>query len=214
MSSLDSIFTLQPEELFADTTLDRISHLPDAEAIALLPRITTLLAQEAAAWADHCTIVQSRSYINIVSEAHARGTDAESIKAMAIHYVLATLPARFAVLAELNRCESLRPLSETLTVLRDEVSQDRARGSAAFGASHRRFVYDHAFATGITEQEAFLTDLENLRMDQLRKMRTMLLGVSRLAFTSTKHVATFVGVMEDLGIKIEGILPEVSAEEA
>jgi hypothetical protein len=214
MSSLDGIFTLQPEELFANTTLDQISHLSDAEAIALLPRITTLLAQEAAAWADHCTIVQSKSYTNIVGEAHARGTDVESIKAMAIHYVLATLPTRFAVLARLNRCESLQPLSETLKVLRDEVSQDRARGSAVFGVSYRRFVYDQAFAAAITEQEAILTDLENLRMDQLRKMRMMLLGASRLAFTSMKHVATFVGVMEELGIKIEGILPEASAEEA
>ena len=164
MSSLDGIFTLQPEELFTNTTLDRISHLSDAEAIALLPKINTFLAQEAAAWADHCARLQSKRYTTIITQAHASRTDIETIKAMAIHHILATLPARFTVLAKLNRCEPLEPLSEALSNLRDEVRRDRARGSAGFGASHRRVVYGQTFANTISEQEAILTDLENLRM--------------------------------------------------
>jgi hypothetical protein len=214
MSSLDGIFTLQPEELFANTTLERISHLSDAEAVALLPKINIFLAQEAAAWTDHCTNVQSKHYTAIISKAHARRVDVESVKAMAIHHVLATMPERFAILAKLNRCELLQPLSETLTVLRDEVSQDRTRGGAAFGASHRRFVYGHAFAAVVSEQEAILTELENLRLDQLRKIRMMLLATDQLAFTSTKHVVAFVSILEELGVKTEDILPGVSAEGA
>ena len=58
-----------------------------------------------------------------------------------------------------------------------------------------------------------MTDLENMRMNQLRQMRMMLLEARQLAFTSTKHVATFVGVMEELGIDIEGILPRESTGE-
>ena len=213
MSSLDGIFTLQPEELFTTTTLDRISNLSDAEAIALLPNINTILAREAAGWADYCTSVQSKRYIAIITQAHARGADVETIKAMALHHLLTTLPARFAVLAKLNSCESLEPLPESLSNLRDEVRRDRARGSAGFGTSHRRIVYDQAFAEAISQQEAILTDLENMRMNQLRQMRMMLLEARQLAFTSTKHVATFVGVMEELGIDIEGILPRESTGE-
>ena len=214
MSSLDGIFTLQPEELFANTTLDRISHLSDAEAIALLPKITTLLAQEAAAWADHCASAQNKHYATIITQAHARGVDVDTIKAIAIHYVLATLPQRFTVLARVNRCESLAPLSEALSNLRDEVRRGRARGSPGFGASYRRVVYDQAFANAISEQEAILTDLEDLHMDHLRQMHMMLLGERRLAFTSTKHVVAFVGVMEDLGIDVGGLLLGESAGEA
>jgi hypothetical protein len=214
MSSLDGIFTLQPEELFTATTLDRISRLSDAEAIALLPRINDILAREAAAWAEHCASVHSKHYTAIITQAYARGTDVETIKAMAIHYLLATLPARFAVLAKINRCESLEPLSEALSTLRDEVRRDGARGSAHFGTSHRRLVRDQAFADAISEQEAILTDLENLRMDQLRQMRMMLLGARQLDFTSTKHVVAFVGMMEELGINIDGLLPGESAGQA
>ena len=214
MSSLDGIFTLQPEELFTTTTLDRISNLSDAEAIALLPNINTILAREAAGWADYCTSVQSKRYIAIITQAHARGADVETIKAMALHHLLTTLPARFAVLAKLNSCESLEPLSASLSNLRDEVRRDWVGGSAGFGPSHRRIVYDQAFAEAISQQEAILTDLENMRMKQLRHMRMMLLEARQLAFTSTKHVVTFVAVMEELGIDIEGILPRESTGEA
>lgn len=41
-------------------------------------------------------------------------------------------------------------------------------------------------------------------------MRMMLLGERPFAFTSTKHVVAFVGVMEDLGIDLEGLLPKES----
>jgi hypothetical protein len=214
MSSLDGIFTLQPEELFTRTTLDRINHLSDAEAIALLPKINTILAHEAAAWADCCASVQSKRYTTIVTQAHARGTHVDTIKAMALHHLLTALPARFAVLAKLNRCDSLEPLSEALTALRDEVRRDRARGSAGLGASYRRVVYDQAFADAISQQEATLTDLENVRMNQLRQMRMMLLEAQQTAFTSTKHVVAFVGIMEELGIDIESILSGESAGEA
>lgn len=215
MSSLDGIFTIQPEELFAkQTILDRISNLTDAEAIALLPKITTVLAEEAAALQNHCTRVQSKRYTTIISQAHAQGTDVETIKAIALHYLLATLPARFAILAKLNRCESLEPLSEALSNLRDEVRPGRARGSTGFGASHRRILYDQAFANAISEQEEILTDLENMRMAQLRQMRMMLLEARPSAFTSTKQVVTFVGVLKELGIDIEGLLPGASVEEA
>jgi hypothetical protein len=213
MSSLDGIFTLQPEELFNNTTLDRINHLSDAEAIALLPEINDILAREAAAWADHCASVQSKHYTAIITQAHARGTDLETIKAMALHHILATLPARFTVLARINRCEPLEPLSEALSTLRDEVRRDGARDSTHFGTSHRRLVRDQAFAQVISEQEAILTDLEDLRMNQLRQMRMMLLGARQLDFTSTKHVVAFVGMMEELGIDVEGILPRESAGE-
>jgi hypothetical protein len=214
MSSLDGIFTLQPEELFNNTTLDRINNLSDAEAIALLPEINNILTREAAAWADHCASAQSKRYAAIITQAHARGTDLETIKAMALHHILATLPARFAVLAKTNRCESLEPLSEALATLRDGASRDGARSSAHFGTSHRRLVRDQAFADAISEQEAILTDLENLRMDQLRQMRMMLLGARQLDFTSTKHVVAFVGMMEELGINIDGLLPGESAGQA
>jgi hypothetical protein len=214
MSSLDGIFTLQPEELFTRTTLDRINHLSDAEAIALLPKINTTLAHEAATWADYCTSVQAKRYTAIITHAHARGTDVDTIKAMALHHLLTTLPARFAVLAKLNSCESLGPLSEALTALRDEVRRDRARGGASLGASHRRVVHDQAFADAISQQEAILTDLENMRMNQLRQMRMMLLEAQQTAFTGTKHVVAFVGIMEELGIDIESILPGESAGEA
>jgi hypothetical protein len=133
---------------------------------------------------------------------------------MALHHILATLPARFAVLAKTNRCESLEPLSEALATLRDGASRDGARSSAHFGTSHRRLVRDQAFADAISEQEAILTDLENLRMDQLRQMRMMLLGARQLDFTSTKHVVAFVGMMEELGINIDGLLPGESAGQA
>lgn len=207
MSSLDGIFTLQPEELFTTTTLDRINSLSDAEAITLLPTINTILAHEAAAWADYCTSVQSKCYIAIITQAHARGTDIEIVKAMALHHLLTTLPARFAVLAKLNSCESFEPLSEALTALRDEVRRGRARGGEGLGASHRRIVYDQAFADAISQQEAILTDLENVRMNQLRQMRMILLEAQQTAFTGTKHVVKFAGIMEDLGIDIESILP-------
>jgi hypothetical protein len=98
--------------------------------------------------------------------------------------------------------------------LRDEVHQDRARGRAGFGAYHRRIVYDQEFAHAISVQEGILTALEDGRMDQLRQMRSFLVGTRPLAFTSTKHVVAFVGVMEDLSIDIEGLLPGESAEEA
>ncbi|GAB7327147.1 hypothetical protein MBLNU13_g11063t1 [Cladosporium sp. NU13] len=214
MSSLDGIFTLQPEELFARTTLDRINDLSDAEAIALLPTINTILAHEAAAWADYCTSVQSKRYIAIITQAHARGTDTKTIRAVALHHLLTTLPARFAVLAKLNSCESLEPLSEATTALRDEVRRDRARGNAGLGTSHRRVIYDQAFAEAVSRQEAVLTDLENVRMNRLRQMRMMLLEAYKLAFTSAKHVVTFVGIMEELGIDIESILPGESTGEA
>lgn len=215
MSSLDGVFTIQPEELFAkQTTLDRISDLTNAEAIALLPTINTLLTEEAAAWADHCANVQATRYTTIITQAHARGVDIDAIKAMALHYLLTTLPARFAVLARPNRCESLEPLSEALTALRHEVRRDRTCGRAVFGTSHRRVIYDQAFADAISAQEAILTDLENVRMDRLRKMRMMLLGEYQLVFTSTKHVATFVGTMEELGVAVEGVLSGASVGEA
>lgn len=214
MSSLDGIFTLQPEELFNNTTLDRINNLSDAEAIALLPEINNILAREAAAWADHCASTRGKRHAAIITQAHARGTDLETIKAMALHHILATLPARFTVLAKLNRCESLEPLSEALSTLRDEVRRDGTRSSAHFGTSHRRLVRDQAFADAISEQEAILTDLENLRMNQLRQMRMMLLGARQLDFTSTKHVVAFVGMMEDLGIDVESILPGESTGQA
>ena len=214
MSSLDGIFTLQPEELFKATTLDRINNLSDAEAIALLPKINIILAEEAAAWADYCAKVQAKRYTTIITQAHARGVDIETIKAMALHHLLATLPARFTVLANLNRCESLEPQSEALANLRDEVRRGRTRDSAGFGASHRRFVYDQAFADAISQQEEILTDLENVRINQLRKMRMMLLGEYQLVFTSTKHVATFVGTMEELGVAVEGVLSGASVGEA
>lgn len=207
MSSLDGIFTLQPEELFNNTTLDRINNFSDREAIALLPHLNNALAREAAAWAEHCAIVQSKRYTTIITQAHARGTDVETIKAMAIHHLLATLPARFAVLAKMNRCESLDALSEALSNLRDEARLDRARDSAHFGTSHRRVVRDQTFADAISKQEAILTELENIRGDQLRQMRMMLLGARQLDFTSTKHVVAFVGMMEELGIDVDGILP-------
>ena len=216
MSSLDATFTLQPEELFTNTTLDQINDLSDAEANALIPKITTILAQEAAAWADHCSRVQSNRYTTIITQAHARGFDLEAIKATAINYVLATLPAHFAVLAKLNRCEALEPLSEVLAGLRDEIRRERARGSGrvGFGASFRRLVYDRAFAEAISEQEVVLTELEDLRMEQLRRMRMMLLGEGRLNFTSAKHVVAFVGIMEELGIDVESGLQGASAGEA
>ena len=214
MSSLDGIFTIQPEELFANTTLDRINNLSDAEAVALLPTINAILAHEAAAWADYCKSVQSKRYTVIITQAHARGTDVETIKAMALHHLLTTLPARFTVLAKLNSCEPLESLSEALSNLRVEARRDRARGSAGFGTSHRRVIYDQAFAEAISQQEAILTDLENVRMNQLRQMRMMLLEARQLAFTSTKHVVAFVGVMKELDIDIDGILPVQSAGEA
>ena len=214
MSSLDGIFTLQPEELFARTTLDRIKNLSDAEAIALLPAINNILAHEATTWADYCTSVQSKRYTTIITQAHARGTHVETIKAMALHHILSTLPARFAILAKLNRCDSLQPLSEALTALRDEVRRDRARGGAGLGASYRRIVYDQAFAEAISQQEAILTDLEDMRMNQLRQMRMMLLEPRQLDFTSTEHVVTFVGIMAELGIDIGSILPGENTGEA
>jgi hypothetical protein len=51
-------------------------------------------------------------------------------------------------------------------------------------------------------------------MDQLRQMRMMLLGARQLDFTSTKHVVAFVGMMEELGINIDGLLPGESAGQA
>ncbi|KAM0710897.1 hypothetical protein Q7P35_001635 [Cladosporium inversicolor] len=214
MSSLEGIFTLQPEELFIATALDRINNLTDAEAIALLPKINTILTEEAAAWADHCATVQAKHYTTIITQAHTRGVDIETIKAIGLHHLLVALPARFAVLAKLNSCDSLEPLSEALSNLRDEVSRGRARGGTGLGVSHRRVVYDQAFADAISEQEAILNDLENMRMAQLRQMRMMLLGARPSAFTSKKQVGTFVGVLEELGVNIEGLLPGASVEEA
>jgi hypothetical protein len=192
----------------------RINNLSDAEAIALLPQINNTLAREAAAWADHCASVQSKRYASIITQAYARGTDVETIKTMALHHILATLPARFTVLAKLNRCQSLEPLSEALSKLCNDVRRDRARGSAHFGTSHRRLVRDQAFADAISEQEAVLTDLENIRGNQLGQMRMMLLGARQLDFTSTKHVVAFVGMMEDLGIDTGGILAGESDQQA
>lgn len=213
MSFLDGIFTLQPEELFKKSPLEQINDLSDAEAIALLPKINTLLAQEAAAWADHCASVQSKRYTIIITQAHAQGVAVEVIKAMAIHHVLVSLPARFAVLARMNRSEPLEPLSEVLTVVSNGVQQSEASGNAEYGrASRRNVVYDREFAEAISEQEATLTDLENLRMDQLRRMRMMLSGARQLDFTSTEHVVAFVSMMEEFGIDLELILPQAKGE--
>lgn len=206
MSSLDAIFTLQPEEVFEQTMLREISNLPDDEAIALLPRIASILAQEATAWAQHCAIVQSNNYASIIAEAYLPGADLETVKAKALYYVLETMPARFAALAGKNGVESLEPLSETLTILRNQVGRNGVRGSVEFGRADFRQLLHHAgFARAIAEQEEVMTELEDARLNHLRRMRMMLLGTRQLDFTSTKHVAGFVGMMEELGVDVQGI---------
>lgn len=208
MSSLDGIFTLQPEEVFTRTTLERIKSLPDVEAVALLPRIASTLAQEATAWANHCALVQSNDYASIISEASLPGADLEIVKAKAIYHVLETMPARFAILAGKNGVESLEPLSETLTILRNQMNRNGVRGSAGFGKSGFRQMVHHAgFARAIAEQEELMAELENLRLNHLRKMRMMLLGTRQLDFTSTEHVVELVSVMEEMGVDLGGIFP-------
>ena len=48
-------------------------------------------------------------------------------------------------------------------------------------------------------------------MNQLRQMRMILLEAQQTAFTGTKHVVKFVGIMKDLGIDIKSILPGENA---
>lgn len=209
MSSLDAIFSLQPEEVFKQTPLQRINSLSDAEAIALLPRIVSVLAQESTAWTNHCAIVQSNDYASIVAEAYLPGADLETIKAKALYHVLETMPARFAVLAGKHRVESLEPLSETLTILRSQVGRNGIRGRVEFGRADFRQTLHHAgFVRAIAEQEETMTELENARLNHLRRMRMMLLGTRRLDFTSTEHVAEFVGVMEELGVDVQRVFLE------
>ena len=73
---------------------------------------------------------------------------------------------------------------------------------------------EQVYLCWISQQEAILTDLENVRMNQLRQMRMILLEAQQTAFTGTKHMVAFVGIMEELGIDIESILPGESAGEA
>jgi len=111
------------------------------------------------------------------------------------------------VLAEFNRCEALEEMSEALGALRDAVEREGiTSGGAGLSGYHRRVLYDRGFAEMVEEQEAVLTELEITRMEQLRRMRMVLVGGRRTAFTSARHVVVFVGVMEEIGINVEGIL--------
>lgn len=210
MSSLDGIFTLQPEKLFEESILERINNLSDADALALLPAIGQILTEEVAAWADYCATVQSTSYATIISQLHAPGgADVDAIKAIFTHHVLETIPARFAILASKNRSEPRGPLPEIITVLRDQVQRYGTRGGAEFVRDARhRSAYGHHFAKAMSELEATMTGLENSRLEQLTRVHMLLLGQFRLKLTSTKHVVAFVAMVEEMGIDFGSITLE------
>jgi hypothetical protein len=206
MYSLDGVFTLQPEEIFEKSTLERVNELSDAEATALLPAIHTILNEEVAAWADHCAIAQSMSYNTIVTRLHEPGADVEAIKAMATYHKLETVPARFAVLVS-KSCGKLRePLSKILNILHRQVQRYATINSVGiFLDTQRRSVYSHGFAKAMSELEATMTGLENSRMEQLRQVHKVLFEERRVQFTSTKHVVAFLVVIEEMGIYFDSI---------
>lgn len=203
MSSLDSIFTLQPEELFEKSTLEKIKDLPDAQAIALLPAIGNILAGEIAAWAKHCAIVQSTSHATLMSQLYVpEEADMNALIATVTHHLLETMPARFAVLASKSHGEPLEPMSEIMTVLHNQVQRYGTRVGMEIV---RR---GHHFTKAVSELEATMTALENSRMEQLMRVRTLLLGTWRLRLPSTKHVVALVAAMDEMGVDFESMVLE------
>jgi hypothetical protein len=201
MPSLDGVFTLQPEEMFEKSTLERINDLSDAEAIALLPAIHAILDEEVASWANHCEVVQSINYNTIVTKLHQLGADVEMITTMATYHVLVTVPTRFAVLDSKSRGKPREPLSKILDVLRGQIQRYATPNGAEYIMDSRRHsFYSHGFANAMSELEATMTGLENSRMEQLRRVRMVLFGELRAKLTSTKHVVAFVIAMERMGI--------------
>jgi hypothetical protein len=201
MSSLDGVFTLQAEELFEKSTLERINDLSDAEAIALLPAIHAILDEEVASWANHCEVVQSINYNTIVTKLHELGADVEMIITMATYHVLVTVPTRFAVLDSKSRGKSREPLSKILDVLRGQIQRYATPNGAEYVMdTQRHSFYSHDFAKAMSELEATMTGLENSRMEQLRRVRMVLFGELRAKLTNTKHVVAFVIAMERMGI--------------
>lgn len=206
MSSLDGITTLQPEEMWPKTTLEKITDLSSAEALALLPKVGLILAHEASSWAYHCTIVQSDDYSALLARAYYAGADANATKEMAIHHVGEKMPARFAVLSRKTRGQTLEPLSGILRVLRDQVQRlgDRHQG-----------IYNDVFTKAVLQQEALLTELEEVRGAQLRQLQMMMvIGMEESQITETKHVVAFVGAMVELGVDVDGVLVEEDGEES
>lgn len=197
MSSLDGIFTLHPDELWKPkTTLSKIASLSNPEALALLPKIGTLLAQEANAWAEHIAVAQSDSYTTILARAHAAGAAPIAVQEMATHHVAETMPARFAALNSKNGGEKLEPLSGMLRVLREQV------------LGVRQVVYDPSFDWAVLRLEALMTDLEFLRLTQLRQLQVVIGGSGYRRFKETEHVVAFVGAMVELGVDVDGLLPK------
>jgi hypothetical protein len=201
MSSLDGVFTPQPEEMFEKSTLERINDLSDADAVALLPAIHAIFNEEVAAWANHCDVVQSISYNTIVTKLHEPGADVEVINTMATYHVLETVPTRFAVLDSKSRGKPREPLSKILNVLRDQIQRYATPNGAEYVMdTQRHSFYSHDFAKAMSELEATMTSLENSRMEQLRRVHMVLFGELRAKLTSTKHVVAFVIAMERMGI--------------
>lgn len=216
MSSLDATYTLQPEELWPQTTLQKINNLSDADAVALLPRLSIVLQEEINAWSRHCTTAQSTTFASIISQADIPGADLENIKAKAIHHVLQTMPARFRVLACKNRVAPLGPLSETLNALKHQVDRNSLSSSTTeIGSAHFQFMVQHVgFARTISEQEDLMTELEVGHLNQLRQMLMMISGTRWLNFTSTQHIVEFAKTMQELDADIDSIFEEEEEEEA
>lgn len=196
MSSLDGIFTLHPDELWKPkTTLSKIASLSNPEALALLPKIGTLLAQEANAWAEHIAVAQSDNYTTIL-RAHEAGAAPIAVQEMATHHVVETMPARFAALNSKNGGEAMEPFSAMLGVLRQQV------------LGVRQVVYDPSFDWAVLRLEALMTDLEFVRLTQLRQLQVVIRGSGYRRFRETKHVVAFVGAMVELGVDVDGLLPK------
>lgn len=115
---------------------------------------------------------------------------------MATHHVAEMMPARFAALASKNGGEKLRSLSGMLGVLREQV------------LGVRQVVYEQSFAWAVLRLEALMTDLEFVRLTQLRQLQVVIGGSGYRSFKETEHVVAFVGAMVELGIDVDGLLPK------
>lgn len=204
MSSLDVITTIQPEELWLATTLERIVAMDEPQAVALVPRLRDLLAEELEAWKEYLTDAQADSYSAILHDATQEDADIEALVIRAVNYIEVITRTRMEVLNEMCQSQSRDRVHESLNNLSDSGRLfDHTTGT--YGGVPLNQAIEDPVNQIFMELERTLSAMEDERTES---MEALLHTTSDriMEHWSKEQAVDLATKMEDFGIDLKPVL--------
>lgn len=204
MSSLDAITTIQPEELWLATPLERIAAMDTPQAVALVPRLRDLLAEELEAWKEYLTDAQADSYSAILHDATQENADVEALIIRATRLIDVTVRVRMEVLVEMQKSQNRDGANES-TVNPPITGQIFDHTTGTFGGVPLNQAIEEPTSQIFMEAERKLSAMENERTESMEYQLNTLSDRIR-GHWSKEEVVDLATMMEDFGIDLRPVL--------